>query len=68
MERLDVTGYSCPEPVLRTQNFIKEGNTEFEVLVDTNVSKENVARFLEEEGFSVSTKEDGPNFLVIASK
>ena len=42
MERLDVTGYSCPEPVIRTEKLVKEGKTEFEVLVDTNVSKENV--------------------------
>ena len=68
MKRLDVTGYSCPEPVIRTGNFIEEGNNEFEVLVDTKVSKENVARFLEEKGFTVTTSEEGSNFVVSAKK
>ena len=68
MERLDVTGYSCPEPVIRTERFVKEGKKEFEVLVDTNVSKENVARFLEEAGFTVNTSSEGSNYLVSAKK
>lgn len=68
MERLDVTGFSCPEPVLRTQKLVNSGKTNFEVLVDTNVSKENVARFLEEQGFAVTASEEGENFLVKASK
>ncbi len=68
MERLDVTGYSCPEPVIRTEKLVKEGKTEFEVLVDTNVSKENVARFLEEAGYTVTTSSEGSNYLVSAKK
>ncbi len=68
MERLDVTGYSCPEPVIRTEKLVKEGKTEFEVLVDTNVSKENVARFLEEVGYTVTTSSEGSNYLVSAKK
>lgn len=68
MERLDVTGYSCPEPVVRTGIWVKEGKKEFEVLVDTNVSKENVARYLEEEGYTVFTSSEGSNYLVSAKK
>lgn len=68
MERLDVRGYSCPEPVLRTQALVEAGKSKFEVLVDTNVSKENVGRYLEEEGYKVAYSEEGEDFIVKAEK
>lgn len=45
MKVVDTRGLSCPEPVILTKNAADSGEKELEVLVDTNVSKENVTRF-----------------------
>lgn len=44
-EIIDVRGLSCPEPVLRTLETLKNlDKGEIEVWVDTNTSKENIIR------------------------
>ncbi|WP_425538330.1 sulfurtransferase TusA family protein [Microaceticoccus formicicus] len=68
MKEIDVRGYSCPEPVIRTMNAVKEGNAELEILVDTNVSKENVSRYLKENGYNVDVKETGDYYTIIGKK
>lgn len=68
MENLDVRGFSCPEPVLRTEKLVKEGKTDLEILVDTNVSKENVSRYLEEEGYTVTSSPEEDYFVLKAKK
>lgn len=67
MKKLDVRGLSCPEPIIQTQNFSKK-EKEFEVLVDTTVSLENVKRFLETDGFSVKEKAVDDYFILQAKK
>lgn len=57
MKEIDARGFSCPEPVIRTEKAVRAGETEFEVLVDTNVSKENVCRYLEDNGYTVQASE-----------
>jgi tRNA 2-thiouridine synthesizing protein A len=52
---VDARGLSCPEPVLMTLDEIKAGETnEIEVLVDTDTSKENVARAAQSQGWTVT--------------
>jgi tRNA 2-thiouridine synthesizing protein A len=54
MIEVDVRGFSCPIPVVRTHKAIKEyPNEELTVLVETAVAKENVSRLAENEGYSV---------------
>lgn len=68
MKEIDVRGYSCPEPVIRTMNAVKEGNNELEILVDTNVSKENVSRYLKENSYTVDVVEGGDHYKIIGKK
>lgn len=65
---IDARGLSCPEPVVVTMNGIKKDTGEVIVKVDTNVSKENVSRFLEGKKFKVEVKEIGNEFEIIGKK
>lgn len=45
MKTLDARGLTCPEPVLLTKKTIDGGEKEFEVLVDSEIPKENIKKF-----------------------
>ena len=51
---VDARGYSCPQPVLMTLDRIRQASGgEFVVLVDTEVSMENVTRAAASRGWKV---------------
>jgi len=52
---IDARGLSCPQPVLMFLEAVKSpGDTQFEVLVDTEASKENVSRAAESQNCQVT--------------
>jgi TusA-related sulfurtransferase len=63
-ELVDARGLSCPQPVLDTLAKIAAmGSGELEVLVDTEASKENVARAAQGKGWKVdSISEEGGEY------
>jgi TusA-related sulfurtransferase len=66
---VDARGLSCPQPVLDTlAAMAAKGSGRLEVLVDTEASKENVARAAQAKGWSVDsiTEEAGEYRLAIA--
>ncbi|HPS57614.1 MAG TPA: sulfurtransferase TusA family protein [Spirochaetota bacterium] len=67
-EKIDARGLSCPQPVVLTQQAIKKGLTEFQVIVDTGVAKENVLRCVEKNSLSGSAAADGDSFIISVSK
>ena len=65
MIEIDVRGFSCPTPVIKTQKAIAEHpNEELIVLVETGVSKENVARTGRSKGYAIEIEEVGDEFRV----
>ena len=58
MTEVDVRGYSCPIPVVKTKKAMDEnpGDT-LTVLLETQVSKENVSRLAEGRGYAVEAEE-----------
>ncbi len=58
MTEVDVRGYSCPIPVVKTKKAM-DANPEdtLTVLIETVVSKENVSRLAESRGYSVKAEE-----------
>lgn len=51
---LDCQGLACPQPVLRTRNYIAEHQAEnFTVIVDNPAACENVTRFLQTHHYTV---------------
>lgn len=67
-EKIDARGLSCPQPVVLTQQAIKKGITEFQVIVDTAVAKENVLRCVEKNKLTGSASADGDTFIINVSK
>ncbi|MBW1673321.1 MAG: sulfurtransferase TusA family protein [Deltaproteobacteria bacterium] len=58
MIEVDVRGFSCPIPVVRTKKAIEENPDEpITVLVETAVSKENVSRLAKSRNYSVQVEE-----------
>ena len=68
MIEIDVRGFSCPIPVVRTRKAIKENpEDELTVLVESAVSKENVARLAESEGYATEIEEVDDGFKLLLS-
>ena len=58
MIEVDVRGFSCPIPVVKTKKAIEENPGEpLAVLIESEVSKENVSRLARSKGYSVEVKE-----------
>lgn len=56
---VDTRGLSCPQPVLLALSKMRElENGEIEVLVDTEVSRENVTRAAARQGWEVAQVEE----------
>jgi tRNA 2-thiouridine synthesizing protein A len=54
MTEVDVRGYSCPIPVVKTKKAMDENPEDtLTVLVETEVSKENVSRLARSWGYSI---------------
>lgn len=54
---IDARGLKCPKPVILTRKALEEGSDTLEVLVDNEAARDNVRRFAEKAGCSVSVKE-----------
>ena len=68
MKKIDARGLSCPEPVIRTKNALASGENVYTVMVDNVTAKENVSRFAMHQGYQVSVKEDGEDFILTLEK
>ena len=63
MVEVDVRGFSCPIPVVRTKKAMEQNPREaLTVLIETAVSKENVSRLAESQGYSVEVEEVSGEF------
>ena len=65
MKEVDARGYSCPMPVIMVQKEVKAGApAELDVLVDEKCAVENVTRFAESQGYTVTWEEKDDDFAV----
>jgi tRNA 2-thiouridine synthesizing protein A len=68
MVEIDVRGFSCPIPVVRTNKAIEENpNKPVTVLVDSSVSKENISRLAQSKGYSIKVEEVEDGFRLLLS-
>ena len=68
MIEVDVRGYSCPIPVVRTKKAIEEHPKEpLAVLVETAASKDNVSRLAQSKGYSVKVEDLKDGFQLVLS-
>lgn len=63
---IDARGLSCPEPVIMIRKAMATNDNEYEMVVDNNVSKENVTRYATHQGYKVeATEKDNEYYLNI---
>lgn len=67
-ERIDARGLSCPQPVVLSAQQVVAGKSEFEIIVDSQVSFENVKRFLAGKGFTVERNESDDGIVLRARR
>ena len=65
---VDARGYSCPTPVLMTQQALAKSPDALTVLVDNRTAVENITRFAEGRGYRVAVVSDGGDFSLKLSK
>ncbi|HUV43298.1 MAG TPA: sulfurtransferase TusA family protein [Dehalococcoidales bacterium] len=66
MSEVDVRGFSCPIPVVRTKKAIEENPKEaLTVLVESAVSKENVPRLAQSKRYSVIVEETSDGYRLL---
>lgn len=68
MKTVDTRGLSCPQPVIMVTREVMGGEKQFEVLVDSEASFENVTRLLENKSYKFSTEEKGDHKIIKAEK
>ncbi len=66
--RIDARGLSCPQPVVLTSRAIEGGAESLEVLVDNEVSKENVLRLAKRHKMQASVRPEGPDIVIEIKK
>ena len=66
---LDARGYSCPMPVVMVQKEVKKNApAALDVAVDDRCAVENVTRFAENHGYTVSVEDKGSEFVLHLKK
>jgi TusA-related sulfurtransferase len=69
MDRIDVRGLSCPQPVLETKKKIDaSGSGSFEVIADSGTARDNIIRMAGNNGWDVSVIENGDEFVLTLKK
>lgn len=68
MTTVDARGYSCPEPVIMLRKAMASKEAAYTVLVDNAASKENVTRYAEHEGYTVSGSEANGEYTLNLKK
>lgn len=68
MKVLDARGLSCPEPVIIMRKAMMSKDTEYEIVVDNVVSRENVTRFAEHQGYTVTVSENNGEYTLSIRK
>ena len=66
---LDARGLLCPMPVVMVQKEVRASDPKtLEVLVDNTSSVENITRYAGSQGYQVTSKAQGEDFLVTLQK
>ena len=65
---LDARGLSCPEPVVMIRKAMASKAAEYIMVVDNVTAKENVTRYAEHQGYTVSVAEAGGEYTLTIKK
>jgi len=65
---IDARGRSCPEPVIMIKKAMDTKENTYEMMVDSNVSVENVTRFARYNGYEAAVRQERDSFIIILTK
>ena len=68
MKQLDARGLSCPEPVILIRQAMQSGADAYEMIVDNHAAKENVTRYAEHQGYTVTARPAGGDITLTMRK
>ena len=68
MKQLDARGLSCPEPVIMIRKAMMSKESAYEMVVDNPTSKENVTRYAEHQGYTVTVAEAAGEYTLTMKK
>lgn len=68
MEKLNARGLSCPEPVIMIRKAMLSGGAAYEMVVDNPASRENVTRYAQHQGYTVSLAEQDGEYTLTMTK
>ncbi len=67
-KKIDARGLSCPQPVVLTSQAIREGADALEIVVDNEVSKENLLRLAKKYNMRADVREENQDIVIQMSK
>ena len=67
-KQIDARGLSCPQPVVLVDRAIKDGGMDLEILVDNEVSRENVMRLATKRGLQADVRQEGADIVLRTAK
>jgi tRNA 2-thiouridine synthesizing protein A len=67
-KQIDARGLSCPQPVVLVDRAIKDGGMDLEILVDNEVSRENVMRLATKRGLQADVRQEGADIVIRTAK
>jgi len=67
-KRIDARGLSCPQPVVLVNKAVAEGNTDLEIIVNNEVSRENVTRLATKRGLKTDARQEGTDIVIRTAK
>lgn len=70
MKTVDARGLKCPMPLIETKKALKElaANDPLCILIDNEASKDNVSRFLSDNGMTPEVSGDGDLYKILVNK
>lgn len=68
MNTLDARGLSCPEPVIMIRKAMMSKENAYEMIVDNPASRENVTRYAEHQGYTVTVSENNGEYTLTMKK
>lgn len=68
MKEIDARNKPCPQPVIETKRVVENGFTSLKIRLNSEISMNNVKRFLEKSAFSVEIIGEKQDIVVIAEK
>ncbi len=60
---VDTSGFSCPQPLMMVKQALESEKEEFSAIIDTEVARENITRFLTSQDAEFAVEKDGDRYI-----